>query len=153
MGRVVRGQMGEGTDEEDQTKIDIPIPHLEAMYREVREDIKSADQKAMFFLVASIWVLVLLLTHNATTSWFYGPRGWTFKDLVSFASVFGLVVSAYMMLRVLYPNRKEGNPLRVLALKEILLRRGFWIGVVAAFLSLLFLILSKKPHHTSYRVY
>lgn len=123
------------------------------MYREVREDIKSTDQKAMFFLVALVGVLVFLINRNATTSWFYGPGGWLFKDFVSFLGVLGLVVSAFTMLRVLYPSHKDFNPLTLLAVKQILLRRGFWIGAVAAFLSLLFLILSKKPHETNYHPY
>jgi hypothetical protein len=152
-GQMARGPQGGGASEEGETQIVLTAPQRETMYREVREDIKSTDQKAMFFLVVLVWVLVFLINRNATTSWFYGPSGWLFKDFVSFMGVLGLVASASMMLRVLYPSHKEFNPLKLLAVKQILLRRGFWIGAVAAFLALLFLILSKKPHQTSYRVY
>ena len=119
------------------------------MYREVREDTKSTDQKAMFCLVALVWMLLFLINRGATTSWFYGPTGWLFKDLVSFLGISGLVVSAYLMLRVLSPSQKELNPLKVLAVKQILLWRGFWLGAVATLLAVVFIVITKRPHPSS----
>ncbi len=146
------GRTKEGTTTEEADTATL-APYREALYREAREDIQRADVKAMFFLTALVWVLVLLINHSATTSWFYGPGGWQFKDLVSLTSVLCLVISVSMMLRVLSPSWKEFNPLNLLAVKLIMMRRGFWIGVAAVSLALLFLILSKEPHPPIRRPY
>jgi hypothetical protein len=119
----------------------------------VRENVRNADQKAMFFLAALIAMLAFLITHNAPTGWFKDIGHWQLVDVVGMISMLGLAVAASMMLAVLYPSFMDVEPVRnltnlskVCIVKYRTLRRGFWVGTVAAFLSLLFLILSKRPH-------
>ena len=137
----------------------------ETEYGYVRESAKNADQRAMFFLAALIAMLAFLINHNAPAGWFKSIAQWSFADFVGFASMIGLAVAASAMLAVLYPvpqgdSEHERVPDRLkhfsdlsklCAVKYRNLRYGFWIGAVAAFLSLLFLILSKKPHLVNYR--
>lgn len=132
----------------DATQADAPTPDVGASNQKIREDLKATEYKAMFFGVAAVWLLIVLLTHNGTTGWFLGPSKWLVRDYLSFTSVLGLVASVFWALKVLYPNRQESDPIRALALKEVFLRRGFWIGIVSAFFALAFLVLPKRsPRH------
>jgi hypothetical protein len=140
------GEGGEGQGERA-VKEASPVPPQPKLALE------NADQKAMFFLAALIAMLAFLITHNAPTGWFKGIGHWQLVDVVGMISMLGLAVAASMMLAVLYPSFTDADPIKSLAdvsnvciVKYRTLRRGFWVGTVAAFLSLLFLVLSKKPH-------
>lgn len=145
--------MGEGTSRQSETEIDLPALGREVIERYIRENIKTADQRAMFFLVASVVILAFLITRNAPMAWFYGPKLWLFRDLVSLASVMGLTASATLMLSVLNPNRKGASLAIICREKYRALRWGFRIGAVAAFLALFYLILATRSHHVVYHRY
>ncbi len=122
----------------------------------VRESIRNADYKAMFLLAVIIAVLGYLISHNAPAGWFRSIAQWSLVDVIGFFSVIGLAGSAATMLAVLYPSLRD---LRLFSLPQLSkmclskcrrLNYGFWIGAGAAFTSLLFLILSRKPHPAHY---
>ena len=138
--------MGEGTSVEEKAFLGVMSLGAEAIDRLIRENTKSADQRAVFILAACVAMLAYLLSRNAPTSWFYGPSGWLLKDYVSFASMLGLSISAAFTLAVLNPNRTEDSRASICRAKYRALRRGYRTGIVAAFLALLYLILATKGH-------
>jgi hypothetical protein len=119
----------------------------------IRDSVRTADHKAMFLLGVMIALLGYLITHNASAGWFRGIPQWSFADFLGVLSVIGLAVAAAMILSALYPSLRDLRLLSLPQLSKICLSKyrrldfGFWIGVGAAFTSLLFLILSKKPPH------
>ena len=122
-------------------------------FENLRESVRNADQKAMYFLAALIAMLGFLITHSAPTGWFKEVGRWSLPDFLALLSILGLAVAVSMMLVVLYPSFRGDGSIKSIAdlselcaLKYRTLRRGFWVGTVAAFTSLLFLILSKRPH-------
>jgi hypothetical protein len=126
-------------------------PEIEEGLGRVHESLGNADHKAMFFLSVVIAVIAFLLAHNAFGGWF-NVAEWSFVDLIGLVSVIGLAVAAAMMLAVLYKGLNDSRFLTPAELSMMCMSKyrhlvyGFWIGVGSAFTSLLFLILSKKPH-------
>ncbi len=49
MGRLAEGPREEGANRDDEAQIALTTSQRAAIYREIRDDIKSTDQKAMFF--------------------------------------------------------------------------------------------------------
>ena len=70
----------------------------------VREFIRNADQKAMFFFAALTTILAFLNAQNVPNRWLKDVRRWSFVDALGFVSMLGLAVGAGILLAVVFPR-------------------------------------------------
>jgi len=107
MGRLAGEGVGDGASPEERAFLGVMSLGSETIERLIRENTKSADQRAMFFLAVAISMLAYLISHNAPVGWFFAIGDWQSKDYASLISVLGLAISAAMMLKVLNPTQKQ----------------------------------------------
>jgi hypothetical protein len=142
-----RGRAGRGSLAGDSRVEEAPsAKSLENNVALVESNIRKADHQAMFFLALLISILAFLLTHNASVGIFKGWN-WSIADAFGLLSISAIAISVGMMLSVLYPELTHSSAelAQMCARKYRNLRYGFWIGIASAVISLLFLILSRKP--------
>ena len=70
----------------------------------IREFIRQADQKAVFFFAATTALLAFLYRVDLVHSWIKLPKEWGFFDFLSFFATFGLAVSALLFLWTVFPR-------------------------------------------------
>ena len=70
----------------------------------VREYIRNADQKAIFFFGAASALIAYLSRVGASKHWLKLPTTWSLLDTATFIGMFGLAVSAILAIAVVIPR-------------------------------------------------
>ena len=78
----------------------------EETHRYVREYIKMADQKAIFFFAGSTAILAYLTTEDIIEFWLKSLELWVLVDLLSFIATFGLAISAFFSIATVFPRTR-----------------------------------------------
>src|ERR1022692_39092 len=86
---------------------DVHLKFAEETHQYVREYIRNADQKAVFFFAASTAGLGYVLTRGS--SWFHDPA-LRLEDGVFAVAVLGLGLAAALFLYVVFPRLKSSSP-------------------------------------------
>ena len=76
----------------------------EETHRYVREYIKMADQKAIFFFAGSTAILAYLSSEDIIKVWLKSPMLWVFIDMLSFVATIGLATSALFSIATVFPR-------------------------------------------------
>jgi len=97
------------TESRTQPKIEnlaINLKMAEEEHQYLREYIRNADQKAIFFFSLCSGLLAFLNAKNVSKNWLKMPSEWSMFDLTSFLSMIGLAISALFFLWVVVPRLK-----------------------------------------------
>lgn len=78
----------------------------EETHQYVREYIRQADQKAVFFFAGATALIAFLYKANLVHTWVKLPTQWVFVDMLSFIATVGLAVSALSCLATVFPRLK-----------------------------------------------
>jgi hypothetical protein len=84
----------------------------------IREYIRNADQKAIFYFSVCSALLAFEHTQNWARHWIRPPSSWSAMDLVTCASMIGLAVAAACFLYVVIP-RLGGSPRGLIFFKSV----------------------------------
>jgi hypothetical protein len=102
------GQSSETNETRSQPIINShPIPALkfsEEVHQYLREYIRNADQKAIFFFTISSGFLVFLNSEKVSKHWLKVPSMWTMIDFIAFLSMTTLTIAAIFFLWVIIPR-------------------------------------------------
>lgn len=78
----------------------------EETHQYVREQIRSADQKAIFFFAGATALLGYMHNHGLTNRWVVPPTTWGFVDMLAFLATICLILSAMACIRTVVPRLK-----------------------------------------------
>ena len=78
----------------------------EETHRYVREYIKLADQKAIFFFAGSTAILAYLNSVDIIKIWLESPMQWDLIDMLSFVATIGLAISALFSIVTVFPRTR-----------------------------------------------
>jgi len=78
----------------------------EEEHQYLREYIRNADQKAVFFFTVFSGLLAFLYSHQVSSRWLKSLSSWNMLDFVAFLSMTGLALSAALFLWVVIPRLK-----------------------------------------------
>ena len=78
----------------------------EETHQYVREYIRQADQKAVFFFAGATALIAFLYNASLIQRWIKYPTQWNFVDMISFIATVGLSFSALSCLATVFPSLK-----------------------------------------------
>ena len=78
----------------------------EEEHQYLREYIRNADQKSIFFFTIFSGLLAFLFLHKVSSCWLKLPSLWSMLDLIAFLSMICLAVSGLLCLLVVTPSLK-----------------------------------------------
>lgn len=92
--------------EPNSDNISVSLKMAEEEHQYLREYIRNADQKAIFFFTICSGLLAFMNLQHASSRWLKLPTSWSLLDFAAFLSMSGLAVGAIMFLWVVVPRLK-----------------------------------------------
>jgi len=91
-------------DEEIDSAVLLKAAEDEHQY--LREYIRNADQKAIFFFTIFSGLLAFMYSHQVSSRWLKSLASWNMLDFIAFLSMVGLALSSALFLWVVIPRLK-----------------------------------------------
>jgi len=96
---------------ENQSKESVNLKALagiaEGQHRYLRDFVRHADQKAIFFFGISYGLLAVSYVTKITFRWIKPITTWNMVDLLAFVTILGLTISAILFLWVIAPKLRS----------------------------------------------